>query len=206
MFFDPTKTFCFFCIYFVAKVLCCFGIRTEEIQLTALKNFRESKALVVAAEKIPLNVPNHGFETWSLHMLDSRLQAVSLFSVVRRAKRETRKWPRAWLMARDGRGTKKGEKRGKPAHTPDTLHIQPLSCKLQWTNQKHFYCFLLKPIRDNLAIGFSRALDLSPLHAQKSSGSRLLLTMTNKLRLSCRKKGKFETLKGFGGLKIYLQT
>ena len=34
-----------------------------------------------------------------------RLRAVSLFSVVRRAKRETRKWPRAWLMARDGRGT-----------------------------------------------------------------------------------------------------
>ena len=30
-----------------------------------------------------------------------RLQAVSLFSVVRRAKRETRKWPRAWLMARE---------------------------------------------------------------------------------------------------------
>ena len=34
----------------------------------------------------------------------SRLRAVSLFSVVHRAKRETRKWPRAWLMARDGRG------------------------------------------------------------------------------------------------------
>ena len=32
-----------------------------------------------------------------------RLRAVSLFSVVRRTKRETRKWPRAWLMARDGR-------------------------------------------------------------------------------------------------------
>ena len=31
-----------------------------------------------------------------------RLRAVSLFSVVRRAKRETRKWPRAWLIARDG--------------------------------------------------------------------------------------------------------
>ena len=29
----------------------------------------------------------------------------SLSSVVRRAKRETRKWPRARLMARDGRGT-----------------------------------------------------------------------------------------------------
>ena len=31
---------------------------------------------------------------------ESRLRAASLFSVVRRAKRETRKWPRAWLMAR----------------------------------------------------------------------------------------------------------
>ena len=37
----------------------------------------------------------------------ARLRAVSLFSVVCRAKRETRKGPRAWLMARDGRGTKK---------------------------------------------------------------------------------------------------
>ena len=73
MLFDPTKTFCFFYIYFIAKVLCCFGIRTEEIQLTALKNFQVSKALVVAAEKIPLNVPNHRFETWSLHMFDSWL-------------------------------------------------------------------------------------------------------------------------------------
>ena len=68
-----------------------------------------------------------------------------------------------------------------------------------------FIVFFLKPVRDNLAPGFPRALDLSLLHAQKSSGSRLLLTKTNKLRLSCRKKGKFETLKGFGGLKIYLQ-
>ena len=40
-----------------------FGIKTEEIQLTALKNFQGSKALMVAAEKIPLNVPNHRFET-----------------------------------------------------------------------------------------------------------------------------------------------
>ena len=73
MLFDATRTFCFFYICFIAKVLCCFGIRTEEIQLTALKNFQVSKALVVAAEKIPLNVPNHRFETWSLHMLDSWL-------------------------------------------------------------------------------------------------------------------------------------
>ena len=66
MLFDPTKTFCFFYIYFMAKVLCSFGIRTKEIQLTALKNFQVSKAIVVAAEKIPLNVPNHRFETWSV--------------------------------------------------------------------------------------------------------------------------------------------
>ena len=36
-----------------------------------------------------------------------------------------------------------------------------------------FIVFLLKPIRDNLAPGFPRALNLSPLNAQKSSGSRL---------------------------------
>ena len=35
-----------------------------------------------------------------------RLWAVSLFSVVRRAKRETSKWPRAWLMARDDDGSR----------------------------------------------------------------------------------------------------
>ena len=62
--FDPTKMFCFVYIYFIAKVLCYFGIRTEEIQLTEpLQNFQVSKALVVAAEKIQLNVPNHRFET-----------------------------------------------------------------------------------------------------------------------------------------------
>ena len=45
------------------RSVCCFGIRTEEIQLTAVKNFQVSKTLVVAAEKIPLNFPNHRFET-----------------------------------------------------------------------------------------------------------------------------------------------
>ena len=63
MLFDPTKTFYFSYIYFIAKLLYCLAIRTEEIQLTALKNFQVSKALVVAAEKTPLNVSNHRFET-----------------------------------------------------------------------------------------------------------------------------------------------
>jgi len=43
-------------------------------------------------------------ESASLFLLNARLRAVSLFSVVHRAKRETRKWPPACLMARDGRG------------------------------------------------------------------------------------------------------
>ena len=29
----------------------------------------------------------------------------------------------------------------KPAHAPDTSHVQPLSCKLEWTNQKHTIVF-----------------------------------------------------------------
>ena len=77
------------------------------------------------------------------------------------------------LKSRINRSCLLQHSREKPAHTPDTLHVQPLSCKLEWTNQKHVNCFLLKPIMDNLASGFARALDLSPLHAQKSSGSRL---------------------------------
>ena len=32
MLFDPTKTCCVCYIYFIAKVLCCLAIRTEEIQ------------------------------------------------------------------------------------------------------------------------------------------------------------------------------
>ena len=74
MLFDLTKTFSCFYINFIAKILCCFGIRTEEIQLTKpLKNFRVSEALGVAAEKMPLNVPNQRFETWSLQVHDSWL-------------------------------------------------------------------------------------------------------------------------------------
>ena len=52
MLFYPTKTLCFFYIYFIAEVLCCFVIRTGEIQFTEpLKNFQVSKAIVVAAEE-----------------------------------------------------------------------------------------------------------------------------------------------------------
>jgi len=41
-----------------------------------------------------------------------------------------------------------------------------------------FIVFLLKPIRANLAPGFPSALDFSPRHAQKSSGSRLTFLRT----------------------------
>ena len=77
------------------------------------------------------------------------------------------------LKSRIGRSCLLQHFREKPAHTPETPHVQPLSCKHECTNQKHFNCFLLKPVRNNLAPGFLRGRDLSPLHAQKSSGSRL---------------------------------
>ena len=51
----------------------------------------------------------------------SRLRAVSLFSIVRRAKCETRKWPRAWLMARDGRGC-------RPRFARLTASLLPRAC------------------------------------------------------------------------------
>ena len=50
--------------------------------------------------------------------------------------------------------------------------------------------FLLKPVRDNLAPGFPRALDLSPLHAQKSSGSRLTSSPADRASRSCGHAGK----------------
>ena len=59
MLFHPNPNFLLLLYLLHREVLCCVGIRTEEIQLTAVKNFQVSKALVVAAEKIPLNVPNH---------------------------------------------------------------------------------------------------------------------------------------------------
>ena len=64
--------------------------------------------------------------------------------------------------------------REKPTHTPDTPHVQQLSrANLNGPIRETFIVFLLKSIRDNLAPGFPRALDLYPRHAQKSSGSRL---------------------------------
>ena len=50
-----------------------------------------------------------------------------------------------------------------------------------WIDQsKTLLLFLLKPVRDNLAPGFPRALDISPLHAQKSSWSRLVMRWNNR--------------------------
>ena len=57
----------------------------------------------------------------------NRLRAVSLFSVVRRAKRETRKWPRAWLMARDGRGSRLRPRFARLAASPLARACTPLT-------------------------------------------------------------------------------
>ena len=63
--------------------------------------------------------------------------------------------------------------REKPAHTPDSPKVHTLSSELKWTNEIHFYCFLLKPIRDGLAPGSPQSSSLPGRHAPKSSGSRL---------------------------------
>ena len=53
------------------------------------------------------------------------------------------------------------------------FNIQPLSCKLEWINQKHFYCFfnLLKPIRDKMLQG-SREFLISLLYMRKRALGR----------------------------------
>ena len=48
--------------------------------------------------------------------------------------------------------------REKPTHTPDTPHVQPLSDKLEWTNQKHFYCFCWKQSKTVLLQGSPKLL------------------------------------------------
>ena len=62
----------------------------------------------------------------------------------------------------------------------------------------------------NIAFSYSRAawdecLSLRESEANAGYFSPRRQTNMNKLRLSCRKKGQFETLKGFGGLKINIQ-
>ena len=61
----------------------------------------------------------------------------------------------------------------KPAHALSTPQVHPLSHKLEWTDQKHLYCFVLKPIRDGLAPGFLRALPFRAVMRRRALGSRL---------------------------------
>ena len=61
----------------------------------------------------------------------------------------------------------------KPAHALSTPQIHPLSHKRELTNQKHLYCFLLKPIRDGLAPGFLKALPCQAVMRGRALGSRL---------------------------------
>ena len=70
--FIPTKTFFFFYIYFIAKVLCCFGIGTEEIN-GALKEFSGIQGSCGSCWENTVKLKVHRFESWNLHMLDSWL-------------------------------------------------------------------------------------------------------------------------------------
>ena len=65
--------------------------------------------------------------------------------------------------------------RETPTHTPDTPYVHPLSPELEWTNQKHFNCFLLRPIRDNLVPEFARALPTATVMRRRDLGSRMSL-------------------------------
>ena len=54
-------------------------------------------------------------------------------------------------------------------------HVHLLLCEHEWTNDKHFYCFLLKPIRYNLVPGFPRALPPWPSFAEdRALGSKMI--------------------------------
>lgn len=61
----------------------------------------------------------------------------------------------------------------KPAHALSTPRVHPLSHKRERTNQKHLYCFVLKPIRDGLAPGFLKALPFQAVIGRRALGSRL---------------------------------
>ena len=59
----------------------------------------------------------------------------------------------------------------KPAYALSTPQVHLLSHKLEWTNQKHLYSFVLKPIRDGLAPGFLRALFSLTVMRRRALGS-----------------------------------
>ena len=61
----------------------------------------------------------------------------------------------------------------KPAHMLSTPQVHPLYHKLEWTNHKHLYCFVLKPIRDGFAPGSLRALPFLAVMRKRALGSRL---------------------------------
>ena len=61
----------------------------------------------------------------------------------------------------------------KPAQALSTPQVNPLSDRREWTNQKHLYCFVLKPVRDGLAPGFLRALPSLTVMRRRALGSRL---------------------------------
>ena len=75
------------------------------------------------------------------------------------------------LKSRIGRACLLQHFQEKPAYALSTPQVHPLSHKLEWTNQKHLYYFVLKPIRDGLAPGFLRALSSLAVMRRRALGS-----------------------------------
>ena len=104
-------------------------------------------------------------------MLSPRLR----FSVVRRAKRETRKCPRAWLVARDERGTwlnlKKKRDCSQSMLSPRIVQYKHrLECSVSWCvmhmkycKYEHRTCYC---IQKGLGLGLGLATELASLLAK----------------------------------------
>ena len=56
------------------------------------------------------------------------------------------------LKSRIGRACLLQHFQEKPAQALSTLQVNPLSDKREWTNQKHLYCFVLKPVRSTFIV------------------------------------------------------
>ena len=93
----------------------------------------------------------------------------------------------------------------KPAHTPDTLHAQT-SLLQTWMDQSEtlLLFFLETSQRQSCSRVPQSSWSLSSTCAEEL-WVEIASHQDKQTAAELPKKGKFETLKGFGGLKIYLQ-
>ena len=74
------------------------------------------------------------------------------------------------LKSRIGRACLPQHFQENPAHALSTPQVHPFSHKLEWTNQKHLYCFCIETNQGRSCFRVSQSSSLPGRHAQKSSG------------------------------------